>query len=276
MSDILKSIINDLINDRVSQATISMHDYIVASMRDHIGINESIKETSPGWYVYDTTSAKCVAGPLSAESVEAKVAALSENGKIYSTTEVTRSEAARARQNRGMKPDSVSEGTFVIKSKDGVEKRFKKTGPESDAWAKTVAKKPAGKFEKYSKAYWEREEQKAWDKNASDFVLPWDPIDRDALDPLSLRGALMDAGFTSIEDYSIIGKSYTLKDGDMPVAAIKLNVQVVHDLTADFGYDQHTIDAMHGVQDGKVLDLQGIVVARDTKDPKKMVFKDYF
>lgn len=180
----------------------------------------------------------------------------------------------------------LTEGAFVIKSKDGVEKRFKSEGPESKAWANSTVKKPTDKtvkFEKYGKAYWEKEDEKAWGRHDDNFVLPWDPIYENDLNNLSLAKAFDDAGFNEINDFTTIGKSFHTADKDhhdMPVSAQKIRVQVVHDLKADFGYDDETIAKTTGRtgadQDGKVLDSQGIVIKRDTKNPKKFVFSTYF
>ena len=40
MSDLLKSVIQDLINDRTEQAQVSIHDYIVAKTQQIAGLNE--------------------------------------------------------------------------------------------------------------------------------------------------------------------------------------------------------------------------------------------
>lgn len=42
MSDLLKQVIQDLINDRTEQAQVSIHDYIVAKTQEVTGLSEAI------------------------------------------------------------------------------------------------------------------------------------------------------------------------------------------------------------------------------------------
>lgn len=55
MSDILKSVIQDLINDRKEQAQASIHQYIVSKTQEVAGLNEA-KTTLPALTVEDLAS----------------------------------------------------------------------------------------------------------------------------------------------------------------------------------------------------------------------------
>lgn len=67
-----------------------------------------------------------------------------------------------------MKVFQLLEGMWVIKNKDGAEKRFKdKDSQAAKDWKESNSKKKAADFPKYSTEWWEQ-------SKAS--VVPWDPI----------------------------------------------------------------------------------------------------
>lgn len=68
--------------------------------------------------------------------------------------------------DRYVSPESLkklSEGMFVVKNQDGVEKRFKDSNsPEANAW-KSTSKKPSTKIVPYSDDYWQDKKDKSED-----------------------------------------------------------------------------------------------------------------
>lgn len=144
----------------------------------------------------------------------------------------------------------LTEGKWVIKNKDGKEKRFKDDKSEAAiAWKNSSnpvkAKKPA----KYSEEWWR-------DQDAD--TMPWDKInDLDGID-----GIIKDH-FGSIQtDMDMMGPYRTEVNG-VPVAGRKVRVMFRITPDDDMGVDEPTEDA------------QWIKVRRDVKNPEKLVFDGY-
>ncbi len=159
----------------------------------------------------------------------------------------------------------LTEGAFVIKSKDGVEKRFKKEGPESEAWSKTIAKKPKTvKAEKFSTAWWEQKE----DAGDVDMILPWTKIDKYNLSSNDLEAAFENAGIPAknVDHWTTYGPTFKVIDG-VKCASINLNVIAAYTKDDDLGLDFTDRDV--------VSDSHPVVVARSPKDPKNLIFIGY-
>ena len=68
----------------------------------------------------------------------------------------------------------MNEGMHVVKSKDGIEKRFKDVNSvEAKSWKENTAKKMSVKLAVYSDSYWEKKESNSDDSN---FLTPWEKI----------------------------------------------------------------------------------------------------
>jgi hypothetical protein len=163
----------------------------------------------------------------------------------------------------------LSEGMYVVKSKDGVEKRFKKSdSPEAKDWAASTQKKAT--LAKYSQAWWKDKEDKAkWKWNDADAVYPWTEIDDDELNSSMVSKATF-SGDQKINDYHIQKEYSTTVDG-VKCATVDVFAQVVHNVH-DLGYDDETIKGMDlDNEDGDVMDGETVTFHRDPKNPKKLV-----
>lgn len=156
----------------------------------------------------------------------------------------------------------LSEGMYVVKSKDGVEKRFKDANsPEAKAWKESTRKKPSVKFPKYGKTYWERKE----DDPEYEGKLPWSKITIDDL--VGVHDMIKDQVGMDADDWSITSRAEKDVDG-VPTAFAVLRV---------FGlYDKR--DMGLSIEDGEpetVEEVVNIRVHRDTKQPEKLVFAGF-
>ena len=158
---------------------------------------------------------------------------------------------------------SVNEGTYVVKNKDGKEKRFKDSySPEAEAWKKSSSPKAKETAPKFSQRYWELKD--------ADFdyegLVPWSKIgDHEIAD--QFEGIAKHEGLGQIDDWYPQGKQeYSSKDG-VTIRVVPIRMTFSFGKEDDLGLD---------IKDGeRVSDAQYITLARDTKNPKKLVFAGY-
>jgi hypothetical protein len=146
-----------------------------------------------------------------------------------------------------------NEGNWVIKSIDGIEKRFKdRDSVEAKAWSSTVAKKRSAKKVKYSLEWWEEQELTPWSK----ISLGTDKgqLSVEILENLSAHS------FNNIVDLHLIGKTFEQLIDNIPCAHTKLTIMVAYSKDDDLGLADDTMDSYT------------IIVRRDMKDPTKFVF----
>lgn len=155
-------------------------------------------------------------------------------------------------------------GVFIVKSKDGVEKRFRGVGPQNNLppaaheWKESYAKKPAKeKHEKFSQGWWEAKEEAD-----EDAVMPWTKIKGHDLTDADLKRAFQDAGADNVDDWHIDSQGEKKIDGVF-CATVKLRLHVTYTKDDDMGSDEDISDAVY------------ITVNRDPKNPKKFVFHSY-
>jgi hypothetical protein len=159
-----------------------------------------------------------------------------------------------------MKVSDLFEGMYVVKSADGVEKRFKDANSaEAKAWKEKTAKK--AKPAKYSPQWWTEK----WEKSGFDdydTLWPWTKISAD--DAAEIEKIAKDIFGGRMDDLSIISHSeITLESGqDVAVATIR----------ATFEWSEE--DDI-GIRGEPVSDMQTFKVMRDDKNPKKLVFTGY-
>lgn len=158
-----------------------------------------------------------------------------------------------------MKLHQILEGSYVIKNKDGKERRFKDDrDPAAVAWASSSSAKKSA--EKYTAAWWD---EKAWKDSlsATSTIYPWSKIKDDEITAQS--GSIFDrAGFVNVDDWNIVRHGTEGVDGIGTAAA-----------TIRVSYSLGPEDDM-GVTD-RVSDSGYIRVRRDTKNPKVLVFVGY-
>lgn len=157
--------------------------------------------------------------------------------------------------------ESLTEGMWVIKNKDGKEKRFKDMdSAAAKAWkaSSSPQKEPKVKVEKYSNEYWERIEDKD-----DGTVLPWTPI-RDDDNAIAQIEAIVKDEFT----FKNIDWNFNSKGGeqkrDGTICAV-IYVRVAFKVTPedDMGVD-HIVD-----------ESQTIQVGRNPKKPTQIDFLKY-
>jgi hypothetical protein len=158
----------------------------------------------------------------------------------------------------------AGKGSWVIKNKDGVEKRFKDDeSPEAKAWKNSnSAKRPSPvPKEKFSKEWWQYQEDndKTFEK-----IMPWTKIDKYDLDSASLKDAFESAGWKekNVDDWSVIGRGTEINIKGVPCAAVEIRVVYVFTKDDDMGIEG----------DEPVSDSGTFFAARSPKDPKKYIF----
>jgi len=145
----------------------------------------------------------------------------------------------------------LNEGAFIVKSKDGVEKRFKDADSvEAKAWQSSIQLKT--KFPKYGKVYWERQA----DNSNYTGVLPWDKIQVQEVED-QLEKIIKEGSFGSVEGYHLV------KHGTMDVEGLNLATVTVH-ITQSFDKEDDAGE--------RVLDTVNIKLRRDSKRPGKLIF----
>lgn len=153
--------------------------------------------------------------------------------------------------------DILKEAMWVIKSKDGVEKRFKNdTSPEAIAWKDTVAKKPAkAKIVKYSNEWWvEREDDVSY--------LPWDKItDTEPNDAIEadVGGSFVPTGY---QHWSRVRSGEERIDGTF-VSFTVVSLFVTYGPEDDLG-------VTHEVEDSVL-----VKISRDRTNPENVTIKSF-
>lgn len=149
---------------------------------------------------------------------------------------------------------SLSEGVFVVKNRDGVEKRFKNAdSPEAKAW-KDSEKPAKAKVAKYSNDWWHDQLDKADDHN---FVVPWDKLadrDSDAIDKV-----VNDQFNVDKIDWTLLKAGDIVRDGTNCATRV-VRVSYEYGPGDDMGVDEPTSDS------------QLILVARNPKSPERIDF----
>lgn len=161
--------------------------------------------------------------------------------------------------------NKINEGMYVVKSKDGVEKRFKDDdSAEAKAWRQKIAKKAVAPKEKFTAEWWDYKAEKDHQGGNFDGVYPWSKIDRYSLDVEALSDVFDDAGFNPkhVDDFSVIGKADKKING-VDCAGVKIRVSYSFDKEDDMGVDSFISDA------------QNIIAVRDPKNPAKYIFAGY-
>lgn len=151
----------------------------------------------------------------------------------------------------------LTEGMYIVKSKDGVEKRFKDAdSAEAKAWKESTAKKT--KVAVYSQKYWEG-------KDDGERIVPWTKITVDEIAD-QFDAIASDQGFGRIDDWTKQKNGETKVEG-VDVATVGVRMAFSFGKEDDMGLD------VEG--DERISDSQYIQLRRDVKDPRKLVFAGY-
>lgn len=163
-----------------------------------------------------------------------------------------------------MKISELFEGMFVVKNKDGKEKRFKdKTSPEAKEFALSSSpKKTTVKVPVYGQLYWQ---QKEADANFEG-LLPWSRIQSDEVSA-QFASIAEQHGLGRIDDFTLGSRGYVEAENIKQVASVVVRMSFSFGKEDDLGLD------IEG--DERVSDSQNIKLRRDTKFPKKLVFAGY-
>jgi len=165
-------------------------------------------------------------------------------------------EVKRAPKNLYVTKKSVNEGMYVVKSKDGVEKRFRDAdSAEAKAWKEKTAKNI--KLAVYSNAYWEKKEE---DSDDYDFVTPWKKIGDAEVD--AIEAIVRDQHGAGQTDWTF-GKAGEMDREGTSCATRVIRVQFEYGPDDDMGVDE------------PVSDTQAILVGRNPKKPKQIDFIKY-
>lgn len=159
----------------------------------------------------------------------------------------------------------AGKGMWVIKNKDGVEKRFKDDeSPEAKAWKASSSPKKASnvKLAVYSDAYWAKKEDDARDKDDYEFVTPWKTIKNDFAATDKINKVVEDQFNTDKIDWTL-GKASEIKREGTTCAAIVVRVSYEYGPEDDMGFDD-----VRG-------DTQNILVARNPKKPSQIDFVQF-
>jgi len=150
-----------------------------------------------------------------------------------------------------LKEIKIFEGAFVIKNKDGKEKRFRDANSaEAKAWAQSESKKKAAK---YSQEWWNEQ-----DVN----VHPLTKITVD--DNGQVDRILKDQGHEA-DDWTFAGH-YTKKVDGVMVAGRIVRAGWIFTKDDDMGHAEGSDSVEH---------YQNFGIVRDVKNPKKFVFDGY-
>lgn len=216
------------------------------------------------WYKKDVTEAKKVVadpGPVGVlnPSPQAKknrkMAQVVVDGytKHIKTSGLNQSYAGKHRKE-------MNEGMFVVKSKDGIEKRFRDAdSDEARAWKEKTAKNI--KLAVYSDAYWES-------KDDGERLMPWDTIATawDDSGTSSSTGQIerlvKDQHGAGKTDWTL-GKSGEEKRDGTTCATRQVRIMFEYGPDDDMGVDELTSDT------------QVILIARNPKKPSQIDFVKY-
>lgn len=146
---------------------------------------------------------------------------------------------------------SIHEGAFVVKNRDGKEKRFKDANSdEARAWQQSESPKKAVKY------------NQEWWNNQDVDVHPLTKITHD--DDGQVARILKDEG-PEADDWTFAGH-YTKKVDGVMVAGRIVRVGWIFTKDDDMG---------HAEGDDSVEHYQNFGIVRDVKNPKKFVFDGY-
>ena len=149
---------------------------------------------------------------------------------------------------------SIHEGVFVVKNKDGKEKRFKDANSaEARAWKQSESPKKAPKAAKYSQEWWH-------DQDVD--VYPDDKITHDDSGQID-KIVTKEMGSPKPEDWTF-GRHYSKNVNGVTVAGRVVRA----------GW-MITKDDDLGTGDEPVEHYENFGVVRDVKDPSKFVFDGY-
>ncbi len=165
-----------------------------------------------------------------------------------------------AKNHRAEMKKALDEGMFVVKSADGVEKRFRDADSvEARAWKSSTAKKSNVKLAVYSDAYWEK---KADDSEDMDYLTPWTKIGTTNDDNDAIERIVKDQHGAGTTDWTF-GKAGEEKREGTSCATRVIRVMFEYGPEDDMGVDEPTSD------------VQSILVARNPKKPKQIDFVKY-
>lgn len=154
----------------------------------------------------------------------------------------------------------LNEGMFVVKSKDGVEKRFKNAdSAEAKAWKDSTSKKSTPKVAAYSDMYWEKKKDASNDRG---FVTPWSIINGDTNAYDEIQRIVESQHGSGQTDWTIVREGGMKRDGTS-CATAEVRVQFEYGPDDDMGVDEPTSDT------------QAILVARNPQKPKQIDFIKY-
>ena len=157
----------------------------------------------------------------------------------------------------------MNEGMYVVKSKDGIEKRFKDADSvDAKAWKEKTAKKTNVKLAVYSDAYWEKKELDADGADNRDFTTPWTKIGEQGDDSDQIERIVKDHHGAGKTDWTF-GKSNEMKRDGTSCATRVVRIMFEYGPDDDMGVDEPTSDT------------QSIVVARNPKKPNQLDFINY-
>ena len=151
-------------------------------------------------------------------------------------------------------------GVWVLKNKDGKEKRFKdKNSKEAQEWMNSTTPKKPSTARAYTDQYWE---DKEWKANDHSFVTPWKKIGDSHSDSVEIERIVKDHFGKIKTDWTFEKAGETQVDGTSCATRV---VRVMFEVTPE--------DDM-GVDD-TVQDAQTIIVVRDRQKPTKIKFLRY-
>lgn len=162
-----------------------------------------------------------------------------------------------AKDSARNKFESIQEGMYVVKNKDGVEKRFKDTdSDEAKAWKDSSSKKSTPKVVAYTDKYWEVKEGRPG------VVMPWKSLKYDEAATDAIQ-RLVELQFGTRNVDWTFGRASELTKEFTTCAAIEVRVTFEYGPDDDMGVDEPTSDS------------QTILVARNRENPKKIDFIKY-
>lgn len=156
----------------------------------------------------------------------------------------------------------LSEGSYLIKNKDGKQKRFKDDkSKEALAWKETTSPKVT-KPEQYSQAWWDAKHDKDFVaiNYDSDKIYPWSKIDKNDIDDDLVQKLIKSSNTISHENVTDwhFGRQEEVTRNGVECAAISVNVSLLFTKDDDLGTD------------ADVEEMDSIVIARNPKNPKKL------
>lgn len=153
----------------------------------------------------------------------------------------------------------INEGNWLIKNKDGLQKRFKDAKSQAALdWKNSSSPKKPEKPKTYSQQWWDDKEAAAG--YSTDGVYPGDKIDRNDVDDglvQKLIKSSMTISHSNVTDWHF-GRTSTVERDGVDCASIDVNVSLLFTKDDDLGLDND------------VEEMDSITIARDPKNPKKL------